>query len=193
MTLPSMPPPEPSDTPPCLDAGPAELFAQAYDDLHGLARRQMAGQAPGHTLQATALVGEVFMKLAPRMKDADGKPVALWKDRRHLLGLASRVMRSVLVDHARRRKAKKRTAPGERVALDQAVLEFEQSAGDLSALDAALEQLQKQDPRLVELVELHYFGGLGLAEVAEALGTSQRSVERQWRLAKARLRLVLEG
>jgi RNA polymerase sigma factor (TIGR02999 family) len=188
-----MPPPESSDATPSPDAEPAELFAQAYDELYGLARRQMASQAPGHTLQATALVGEVFMKLAPRMTDPAGKPVTLWKDRRHLLGLASRVMRSVLVDHARKRTAKKRTAPGERVALDQAVLEFEQSAGDLSALDEALEKLHKQDARLVELVELHYFGGLSLAEVAAAFGTSLRSVERQWRLAKARLRLVLEA
>ena len=176
---------EPSD--------PAELFAAAYDELHGLARRQMARQTPGHTLQATDLVNEVFLKLARRMGDDPTNGAAPWKERAHLLGLASLAMRSILVDHARKKTAKKRSASGERVALDRAVLEFEETSGDLVALDKALEVLELQDPRMVRLVELHYFGGCTMEEVSSALGISLRKTQREWRMAKARLRQVLEG
>jgi len=170
----------------------AELFAVAYDELHGLARRQMSRQTPGHTLQATALVNEVFLKLARRMDGAEANGEAPWKDKTHLLGLASRAMRSILVDHARRKGTKKRSASGERVALDRAVLEFQESSGDLLALNEALEVLEVQDPRMVRLVELHYFGGCTMEEAARALDISLRTAQREWRLAKARLRQALE-
>ncbi len=190
-TAPGEDPPEPP-TKSGAEQDPAEQFAVAYDELHGLARRQMAHQVPGHTLQATALVNEVFLKLSNRMQESEGNGEAPWKDKTHLLGLASRAMRSILVDHARKKSSKKRKATGERVALDRAVLEFEETSGDLVVLNEALEVLELQDPRMVRLVELHYFGGCTMDEVSRALDISLRTAQREWRMAKARLRQVIE-
>jgi len=171
------------------DLAAEELFASVYDELHGLARRQMSRQSAGHTLQATALVNEVYLKLSSRMKQAgDG---AAWDSREHFLGLASRAMRSILVDHARKKGSQKRSAEGERVALDSAVHEVEASAGDILALDDALELLAKTDRRMASLVELCFFGGCSMEDAAKALGMSTRTAQREWRLAKAKLRKEL--
>ena len=166
-----------------------DLFAAVYDELYGLARRQMSRQSAGHTLQATALVNETYIKLAKRLKEV-GQGNG-WESPEHLLGLASRAMRSILVDHARKKSSQKRSADGERVALDAAVQEVEASAGDILALDGALAALAATDGRMASLVELYFFGGCSMQEAASALGMSIRTAQREWRLAKAKLRKEL--
>jgi RNA polymerase sigma factor (TIGR02999 family) len=162
----------------------AELFEVVYAELHRQARSFMADQRPGHTLQATALVNEAYFKLS-RHDDA------AYVDRQHFLRVAAKAMGQVLIDHARKRGAEKRSTPGERVELDGLVQEFEQRSGGLVALGAALERLEERDPELVRLVELRFFGGYEVAEVAEIL--SERTAARMWRTARLFLRDEMGG
>ena len=161
------------------------LLPLVYEQLHGLARRYMRHQRADHTLQATALVHEAWLKVASTA-DAD------WQHRRHFIGVAARAMRSVLTDHARSRGRHKRTAAAERVPLDDLVEELEERAHDLVALDEALARLAEHEPHLVRLVELRFFGGLTMPEIAEALERSLRSIERDWRDARTLLRGAIE-
>ena len=156
----------------------AELFNLAYSELYRLAQSLMKGQVPGHTLQATALVNEAWVRLSR----TEGHR---WKDRGHFVGTASRAMRSVLVDHARKKGNLKRSAPGERVPLDD-VKDFFEAAEhvDILELDSALVRLAKMDERLVRLVELRYFAGLTVIETAKALGVSVRVVQQEWDTAR---------
>jgi RNA polymerase sigma-70 factor, ECF subfamily len=154
-----------------------ELFPLVYEELRRLARGHMAHQRASHTLQATALVNEAYLKLC--RGDEDG-----FVDREHFLRLAATAMRQVLVDHARRRDAEKRRDPGERVELDGLVAEFERRSGGLVELDCALERLTQRDPELVRLIELRFFGGHEMAEVAALLGISERSAARRWKTAR---------
>lgn len=161
-----------------------DFFERVYDELHGLAARQMRGQSPGHTLQATALVSELYLKLGHHELDR-------WQSRDHFIAMAARAMRSILVDHARNKGRKKRTPGGARVALDEAASQFEERSGSLVALDEALLKLGAHDPNLVAMVELRFFGGCSMEESAKMLGRSLRSAHRDWRFAKDWLRRQL--
>jgi RNA polymerase sigma-70 factor (ECF subfamily) len=153
------------------------LTPLVYDELRRLARNYMRGERGGHTLQATAVVHEAFMRLIQAN-------VAL-QDRGHFFALASRLMRRVLVDHAKSRSRIKRNA-GIRDALVQDSSETAALADfDVVALDDALEGLQQMEPRLAQVIELHYFGGLTYDQIAAALGTSPATVHRDIRLARA--------
>jgi RNA polymerase sigma factor (TIGR02999 family) len=145
-------------------------------ELHRLARAYMRRERQGHTLQATALVNEVFLRLA------NAKP--RWQDRVHFIGVAARLMRQVLVDHARARGYQKRGGGVQRVALDRAVLITPEPKLDVLAVDRALEAFAKVDPRKSQVVELRFFGGLSVEETAEVLGISAETVKRDWRVAK---------
>ena len=158
-----------------------ELLPLVYQELRGLAGRYLRGQRPGHTLQPTALVHEAYLRLI-RQKDAGPA------DRSHFVGLAARAMRSILVDHARARMTAKRGGGQQRVPLDDAVSLFESRSADLLTVDEALKQLAEFDERQSRIVELRFFGGLTTDEAADVLGTSTRTVEREWRMARAWLR-----
>lgn len=155
-----------------------QLMPLVYDRLKLLARRQRRGQPAGHTLDTTGLVHEAYLKLA-RSEQVD------WQDRNHFLCLAAVAMRHILVDHARRRSAKKRGGDGQRVTFTESGLEAERSGVEIVALDDALKALEARNERLSQLVELRYFGGLSVQETAAALDVSERTVKRDWRKARA--------
>ncbi|MFT5285856.1 MAG: RNA polymerase sigma factor (TIGR02999 family) [Planctomycetota bacterium] len=154
-----------------------DLFNLAYAELYRLAQSLMSGQAPQHTLQATALVNEAWVRLSR----TDGHR---WEGRGHFVATASRAMRSVLVDHARKKGNLKRSAPGERVPLDDVKDYFESKHVDILELDSALVRLAKMDASLVQLVELRYFAGLTIADTAKALGVTVRVVQQEWDTAR---------
>lgn len=166
------------------DAAAGErLLPLVYGELRALAERHMAGERSSHTLQATALVHEAWMRLLgsePRRLGGQ----AGFEGRDHFLRAASRVMRRVLVDHARQRSASKR-AGGARMPLDHLTLAFEEGTGDLVDLDGALAELAEEDPELADLVELRFFGGASMEEAARAARVSLTTAERRWRIARA--------
>jgi RNA polymerase sigma-70 factor, ECF subfamily len=163
---------------------PAELLPLVYGELHRLARRSMRSQASDHTLQPTALVHEAWLRLA-----AGGTPMS---GREHFLAVAAKAMRSVLIDHARGRNAKKRDAGRRPEELDAAATEAPRSSRQLLALHEALGELAQIDPPLANLVELRFFGGLGIDELAAMTGVSPRTVKRNLRTARAWLRCTLD-
>src|ERR1035441_3577594 len=154
-----------------------ELISLAYQELHRLAHRYLAGQRPGHTLQTTALVHEAYLQLV------DCRQVR-WQDRTHFLAVSARLMRRILVDYARSRNANKRGGATQLVSLDESLDFAPPRSADLVALDDSLEGLAKMDPRKGQVVELKFFGGLDTEEIAEVLGVSQQTVLRDWKLAK---------
>ncbi len=156
---------------------------ETYERMRQLARRFMGARRSSHTLQATALANEAYLRLQKHV----GGP----SDVRSLISLASYAMRSVLADHARRRAADKRGGSICRIPMDDTLACYEESAIDVIALDEALERLQAVDPRLTELINLRFFGGLSEEETAELLGLSVRTVRREWHLARAWLRQEL--
>lgn len=163
------------------------LFRAAYDDLRSRAQSYLARERDDHTLQATALVHEAYLRLI----DQTG---ASWNDRNHFFAVASRVMRRILVDHARARRRVKRGGDRQRVSLDQVVLVSSDIANtDLIALDAALLRLQAERPELAHVVELRFFGGMSYDEIANVTGLSERTARRHWSYAKARLYELLAG
>lgn len=154
-------------------------------ELRRLARRYMARERPDHTLQVTALVNEAFIRLT------DASHVH-WQDRAHFLGISARLMRRVLVDHARSRNYQNRGGGAERVTLDTELLVTPAPALDVIALDRALTALAAGNPRRYQVVELRFFAGLSVEETAEALRVSAETVKRDWRLAKLWLLHELE-
>jgi RNA polymerase sigma factor (TIGR02999 family) len=154
-----------------------DLLPLVYDELRRLAARHMVGEADGHTLQPTALVHEAYVRLV----DADIE----WQDRAHFFAAASRVMRRMLVDHARARGRQKRGGGRAQVTLHNADAVTPPPNLDLLALDEALETLATQDPRKARAVELRYFGGLNLEEIAEVTDVSIATVHRDLRMATA--------
>jgi RNA polymerase sigma factor (TIGR02999 family) len=168
-----------------------ELLPLVYGELRRQAARQLRSQPPGHTLQATALVHEAYLRLA----DAPGD----WQGRSHFFGVAARAMRSILVDHARARRAAKRGGGGVAVTLGAAERAGElpdrtaDADVDVEALDEALTRLAGLDPRQARVVELRYFGGLSIEETAGVLGVSHATVEREWKTARLWLRRELRG
>jgi len=160
-----------------------QMLPMVYQELRALAGRQLARQGRDHTLQATALINEAYLRLA----DQDYHS---WEDRRHFLLVASTVMRRVLVDYARRRSAMKRPDGQTRVELDTDHL-GEDFGSDLIALDQVLEQLNALDERQARIVELRYFAGLSVPDTAETLDISESTVIREWRVARAWLKRKL--
>lgn len=156
-----------------------------YEELRRLARRQIRAEAPGHTLCATELVHEAYMKLS-----RGGGPEA--ENRPHLMAMASRAMRQLLVDHARGRRARKRGGGWKRTTLSDGAATWETSPEEILTLDAALEEL---DPRQRQVVECRFFGGMEETEIAQALQVSERTVRRDWVKARAWLytRLYPDG
>ena len=162
------------------------LIPLVHQELHQIARRCMAGERVGHSLQATALVNEAYLRLV------DGKMVA-WQDRAHFLAVSARVMRRILVDHARARLAQKRGGEDARVSFDEALVVTDEPRQNFVALDDALEALAKFDERKSRVVELRFFGGLTAEETASVLNVSADTVMRDWRLARAWLQEEMRG
>ena len=146
----------------------------------------MAGEPAGHTLQATALVNEAYLRLI------DARSVD-WRDRAHFLSIAARVMRRVLVDHARTRDAQKRPGRADRVSFDEALMVSDEPSLDFVALDDALETLAKIDERKSRVIDMRFFAGLTVEETAAVLKVSPDTVMRDWRLAKAWLQRELRA
>jgi RNA polymerase sigma factor (TIGR02999 family) len=163
-----------------------ELMPVVYAELHRLARANLRGERADHTLQATALVNEAYVRLV-------GQTRIKWESRAHFLGTAAQLMRRILVDHARRRGSLKRGGLATRVELDEALWAAEDRNIDLLALDAALERLATLDPRQSRLVVLRFFGGLTIDEAAEVLEISAATAKREWATAKVWLRRELSG
>jgi RNA polymerase sigma factor (TIGR02999 family) len=153
------------------------LVPVVHAELHRLARRHMSHERRDHTLQTSALVNEAYLRLIDLSK-------VRWQDRAHFFAMSSRLMRRILVDHARARKSVKRTAGGERVSFDEALVVSDESPVDLVALDDALQALEAFDPRKSQVIEMRFFGGLSIEETSEALQVSPETVKRDWRLAK---------
>ena len=155
-------------------------------ELRRLARAYMRRERRGHTLQTTALMNEAFLRLT------DARRVS-WQDRAHFLGISARLMRRILVDHARHRGYQKRGGGAQRVTLHEGLVVSADPALDVVALDGALDALAKVDLRKSRTIELRFFGGLSVEETAEVLQVSPDTVKRDWRLAKLWLLRELEG
>ena len=169
------------------DAGALERLAPlVYAELRRIARRQMGGEREGHTLQATALVNEAYLRLA------GGGGLGL-QDRSHFYAVCAQVMRHVLVDHARAHSRDKRGGGAAHVPLDEAVFAATGGSDELVALDEALRELEEVDPQKARVVALRYFAGLSIEETAEVLGISPTTVRREWRRAKAWLYRAVAG
>jgi len=162
------------------------LIPLVHRELHQIAQRCMARERTGHSFQATALVNEAYLRLV------DTKDVA-WHDRAHFLAVAARVMRRILVDHARARRAQKRGGPATRVTFDEALAVTNEPREDFVALDDALDALAAFDARKSRVVELRFFGGLSVEETASVLNVSPSTVMGDWRLAKAWLQREMRG
>jgi RNA polymerase sigma-70 factor (ECF subfamily) len=164
----------------------AKMSSSLYGELHRLAVAKMRFERGNHTLQPTALVHEAYLRLADRSEP-------LGNDRIQVLSLAAQIMRNILVDHARRRQAAKRGAGALQVTFDEVPVAAPASMVDVLAVDDALTRLAKFDPRQAEILELHFFGGLTLEEIALQLGLSARTVKRDWSMARAWLRQDLSA
>jgi RNA polymerase sigma factor (TIGR02999 family) len=154
-----------------------ELMPMVYDELRRLARSYLRRERPDHTLEPTALVHEVYLRLIDQEQTR-------WQSRAHFFGIAARLMRQILVEHARSRRAAKRGG-GLRLTLSKALLRIEERSIDLLALDDALSELESIDPEKSRIVELRFFGGMSIEETAEDMGISTATIIRQWRVARA--------
>ncbi len=163
-----------------------KLIPVVYDELHRLAQRYMAHERPGHTLQASAVVNEAYIRLA------DVKRMS-WQNRAQFFGVSAQLMRRILVDFARRRRSSKRGGEAEAVSLDEALVVSKERRADLVALDEALNALAAIDPRRSRVVELRFFGGLTVEETAAVLKVSPETVMHDWKLAKAWLTREMSG
>ncbi len=155
-----------------------KLTALVYDELRRMAARYLRRERSDHTLQATALVNEVYLQLI-------GQPDVDWRDRAHFFGIAARLMRQILVDHARAHAAVKRGGGEGALPLDEAIRAPDRPSPDVIALDDALEDLARRDERKSRIIELRYFGGLSMEEIAEVTGLSVATIRRDLRMAEA--------
>ena len=171
-----------SDSSPSSDT--PSVDRELYANLKEIARAYFRTQQEGHTLQPTALAHEAYLKLSRG---------GAYRDRTHFLATAARAMRQVLVNHAVAKETLKRSGSGARLELDAALDVVQDRSVDVTELDVALEELEKMDARQARIVELKFFAGLTNAEVAESMKTSERTVAREWRSARAWLALRLEG
>ena len=163
----------------------ARLFETLYRDLRALAGRMLQRESPGHTLPPTALVHEAFIRLNGREREE-------WKSRSHFFAAGASAMRRILVDHARKRRSQKRGGERERTPLTEDVLLVERDS-DVLVVNDALDDLAQLNERHAKILEFRFFGGLTEAEIAEALGVSERTVQREWFVCRAWLRTYLEG
>jgi len=168
------------------EAALEKLFPLVQPELHRLAHHYMRRERAGHTLQTTAIINEAYLRLIDNTKPS-------WQNRSHFVAAAAQLMRRIMVDHARERLSLKRGGGALKVTLDEAAFVTESRSDELLALDEALEGLAALDPRKSQIVELRYFGGLTIEETAEFLKLSQRTVEREWTMAKAWLYRALRG
>ncbi|HMF11596.1 MAG TPA: ECF-type sigma factor [Gemmataceae bacterium] len=164
-----------------------QLLPLVYDELRKLAAQRLAQEKPGHTLQATALVHEAYVRLV------DVDTARLWNSRGHFFAAAAQAMRRILVENARRRNALRRGGDRERLDLDLAEPAGPRLSDDLLSLDAALEKLAAKDPGKAEVVNLRYFAGLTMEETAESLGISLATANRWWNYARAWLHQEISG
>ena len=163
-----------------------KLMPVVYDQLHAAARRYMAGERAGHTLQTTALIHETYLRLV------DIRHVK-WQDRAHFFAVCAQLMRRILIDFARSRCYQKRGGDAHHVNFDEALVVTAQPDSNLVALDDALNRLAKVDERKSKVVELRFFGGLGVKETAEVMKVSADTVMRDWKFAKVWLLRELRG
>ncbi len=161
------------------------LMPLVYDELHALAEGFMHMERPGHTLQATALVHEAYLRLVDQSR-------VDWKSRAHFFAVAAEMIRRILVDHARKHAAAKRGGGAGKVDASEAVDPAQESPVDLLALDEALQELRRLNQRQGRIVELRFFGSLSVEETAHVLGVSPRTVKGDWHLARAWLRNHME-
>lgn len=162
------------------------LLPQVYDQLRAIAARQLSGERPDHTLQATALVHEAYLKLVRQTQ-------VEWQGRAHFFAVASSAMRRILVDHARTVNADKRGGGSRRVDLAEAEALLQRRSVDVFALDQAMTRLAETEPQAARVVEMRFFGGATEVEIAEVLGISDRTVRRHWVFARAWLFRELGG
>ncbi len=162
------------------------LIPLVQPELHRLAHHYMSREGAGQTLQTTALLNEAYLRLVD-------DPTRTWQNRTHFVAVAAQLMRRIMVDHARERRSLKRGGGAPKVPLDDVALVTETRSEELLALDEALERLAGLDPRKSQIVELRYFGGLTVEETAAFLKLSDRTVKREWRMAKVWLYRALSG
>jgi RNA polymerase sigma factor (TIGR02999 family) len=160
------------------------LICVLYDELRRLARHQLWQERPDHTLQSAALVNEAYLRLVRQEPPK-------WQNRAHFFGVAAQIMRHILVDHARHRRAAKRGGGIPRLALSPELAPAQEREIDLVALDEALSRLTRMDPRQGRLIELRFFGGLSIEETAVVIGISPATVKREWETARAWLQREL--
>jgi RNA polymerase sigma factor (TIGR02999 family) len=168
------------------DGALGRLIPLVQNELHRLARRYMSRERPDHTLQTTALVNEVYLRLVDM-------PQMSWQDRAHFFAISARMMRRILTDFARSRNYKKRGGTALHVSFDEALAVSQEQDAEIVAIDDALSQLAALDSRKSQVVELRFFGGLSEVEIAEVLKVSPETVRRDWRFAKSWLHRVLSG
>jgi RNA polymerase sigma-70 factor (ECF subfamily) len=160
------------------DGAASKLIPVVYDELRRLAGSYMRRERADHTLQATALVHEAYLKLIEQRS-------VNWQSRAHFFGVSAQLMRRILIDHARGHTREKRGGEQKKVSLDEAFVFSEKQADELLAVDDSLNLLAKIDPRQARVVEMRFFGGLSVEETAEVLGVSPKTVKRDWSVAKA--------
>ena len=163
-----------------------ELLPLVYEQLRAAARKQMAQERRDHTLQATALVHEAYVRLV-------GSRDVSWENRAHFYVAAAEAMRRVLIEHARKRGREKRGGERQRIPLSGDELALDPNYEEIMSVDAAIRRLEKQDGRMARIVRLRFFAGLGVKEIAAVLGLSDRTVRREWALARAWLHRELSG
>ena len=168
------------------EAALQQLIPLVHRELHQIARRCLKGERAGHTLQPTALVNEVYLRLVNQRE-------AAWQNRAQFFGIAAQMMRRILVSHARARQAAKRGGAEQRITLAEDMAVAPQRDVNLLALDEALKKLETIDLEKSRMVELRFFGGLSVAETAEVMGASPRTIDRQWQTAKAWLYREIAG
>jgi RNA polymerase sigma factor (TIGR02999 family) len=165
-----------------------QLLPLVYDELRRLAAQKLAGEKPGQTLEATALVHEAYLRLV-----GAAKPESAWDSRRHFFAAAAEAMRRILVENARRKQAEKHGGALRRIGLEEVDVPAGGRPPDLLALDEALTRLAAEDPVKARLVELRYFAGLSVQEAADALGISRATADRYWSFARSWLYCELRG
>jgi RNA polymerase sigma factor (TIGR02999 family) len=166
---------------------PAELLPLVYDELRKLAAQKLAREAPGQTLQATALVHEAYLRLV------DTEHIQSWDSRGHFFAAAAEAMRRVLIENARRKQTEKHGGKRSRQAIDDVEIESGSPTEDILALDEALTRLAVEDPVKARLVDLRYFAGLSVEDAAKALGISRATADRHWHYTKVWLYCALHG
>jgi len=159
-------------------AAESELMPLVYDQLHRAAVRQFRTERPDHTLQPTALIAEVYLRIV-RQSSVD------WQSRAHFYAVAARTMRRILVDHARAANAQRRPPPNAKVDIEEEMTYVENRAYEMVLIDEAIGRLAEWDPQQAQVVELRVFGGLSVEETAHVLGISDRTVKRDWMMARA--------